>query len=498
MAVGSEAISTLYSYDVTLFTSQVGGLSEDDVDALMSAPCCVSYWSPKKAPADAAGRISGETSLYRIRGVISELELLPTTDTARVSYRARVVPSLWKSTLFDRTRVHEDKNLWETAKTILESDCDLSSAQYSPPTSDTGGRIRKQEFKLQYAESDFAFLSRHLEYWGAFYFFSDEASNEVLTFGSTNASFKQAPSGLLTYDPATSGIPSSDALSGFSRTTRIITAKVQLASYDPAKGFYQRAGRGGGPPTQLPQGAVDTHSRSPSLGLYHRGTDVLADNTEANELATLRAEEIASEQEVFRGTTNAYWIRPGVRFTVNNHPVVDLNGEYVITSIDHQLEPAADVRYEKRFSAIPFSVPYRPPRLTARPQIAGLIQAMIASATPGDFSSPAPAPIDDQGRYRVLLPAALNADSLPGPTPSLRVRMAQPSTGGDHGVHFPLHVGAEVLLGFIAADPDRPVIMGAVPNKDTVSPVTSSDSANTKGRIKSRNGILIEFEDVAN
>ena len=76
---------------------------------------------------------------------------------------------------------------------------------------------------------------------------------------------------------------------------------------------------------------------------------------------------------------------------------------------------------------------------------------------------------------------------------SCPVRMMQPLAGPNYGVHFPLKPGTEVTLAFLDGNPDRPVITGAVPNPITPTPVSSPVS--TKSRIKTRSGIVIEFED---
>ena len=72
-------------------------------------------------------------------------------------------------------------------------------------------------------------------------------------------------------------------------------------------------------------------------------------------------------------------------------------------------------------------------------------------------------------------------------------RINQPTVGPNYGMHFPLRPGVEVLITFIDGDPDRPLIVGAVPNPLTPSPVTSSDS--TKNRIRTQSGVLFEIED---
>jgi len=62
-----------------------------------------------------------------------------------------------------------------------------------------------------------------------------------------------------------------------------------------------------------------------------------------------------------------------------------------------------------------------------------------------DASGDSPyAEIDDEGRYKVVLPFDLSYKS--GGKASRYVRMMQPYEGSDYGMHFPLHKGVEVLL----------------------------------------------------
>jgi type VI secretion system secreted protein VgrG len=42
-------------------------------------------------------------------------------------------------------------------------------------------------------------------------------------------------------------------------------------------------------------------------------------------------------------------------------------------------------------------------------------------------------------------------------------------------MHFPLKPGVEVVLAFVDGDPDRPIIVGAVPNPLTPSPVVAAN-----------------------
>ena len=75
------------------------------------------------------------------------------------------------------------------------------------------------------------------------------------------------------------------------------------------------------------------------------------------------------------------------------------------------------------------------------------------------------------------------------------IRMMQPYGGDNHGLHFPLHKGTEVLLTFIDGDPDRPIITGAVPNTEHPSPVTSANQTMSHITTAGQNKIHIQDQE---
>ncbi|GKT37921.1 type VI secretion system tip protein VgrG, partial [Aduncisulcus paluster] len=73
------------------------------------------------------------------------------------------------------------------------------------------------------------------------------------------------------------------------------------------------------------------------------------------------------------------------------------------------------------------------------------------------------------------------------------LRMAQPYGGSNHGMHFPLHKGTEVLITCVEGDPDRPIIQAAAPNPENPSLV--KDSNQTKCMITTGGQNRIHMED---
>ena len=144
--------------------------------------------------------------------------------------------------------------------------------------------------------------------------------------------------------------------------------------------------------------------------------------------------------------------------------------------------------YRNRFTAIPASVQFRPERVTKKSRFFGLMNAKIDAAGSGQYAE-----LDDLGRYKVILPFDLSGRK--DGKASAWLRMMQPYAGSDHGMHFPLHKGTEVLLAFIDGDPDRPVIAGAVPNPATPSPVTGDNQTMAVLQTGGKNRIAIEDKD---
>jgi len=187
----------------------------------------------------------------------------------------------------------------------------------------------------------------------------------------------------------------------------------------------------------------------------------------------------------------------GAQVTLEGHPRFP-EKRLLITEVEHAHAQAtmthggvgADHGYRNTFRAVDGGKPYRPPRLTPKPRIHGVLTGVVEAKAGGDIG--AYADIDEDGNYTVRF----HFDASPPhdrPRASHPIRMSQALAGPGYGVHFPLRTGVEVLVTFVDGDPDRPIIQGAMPHPVSPSPVTRANSL--QSRIQTQSGIAIVMKD---
>ena len=459
---GFESLSTLYEFKLTLECNIEGGLAPEVIEDLLAATSQIGF---------------GPGGLHRASGVLRQIELVEMeVDGSHSLYEAYLVPRFWLSTLTRRSRCFNEQSIPDIITTVLTesgladgTDFELRLVESYAP----------KEYVVQYEESDFAFLSRWMERLGLFYCFEQSEDCEKLLITDANAQLVAAPDhGTVTYAlHDQSGVVG--AIHRMRRRDRRMPASVHVRDYNwrsPARGV---------------RGDADVDADH-GFGLQSYTGDHFKDDGEGGIQARLRAEGFNATKQTFQAWTVNPDFAPGYRFTVTGAPVGELDTEYLLTRVVHHAqqhgEGAGAGTYRNELEAIAYAVPYRAPRVTPWPRIDGIIHAKIDAE-----SVSSAAPIDDQGRYRVVFPYDLYGAH--GGRATRWVRKAEPYSGPSYGMHFTLHVGAEVAIAHVYGDPDRPIIVGSVPNPSMSSPLVDANA--TRSAIRSRSGILIDFEDDA-
>ncbi|WP_027366776.1 type VI secretion system Vgr family protein [Desulfocurvibacter africanus] len=467
---GLEGLSTPYMFEVTLVSPNP---DIDLTEVVRSRSTLVLL------------REAGEEVLFH--GILAAFEQTLAYNTAYF-YRAVLRPAFWRLSLTHHNQVFLGKSVPEILQTVLK-DGGLATDEFELRLT---GNYAPCEYVCQYQESHFDFVSRWMEREGIYYFFEQGPDREKLVLTDTaSAHVLAAKGGKFSYSQ-TSGLDHAsrtEVVKSFTCRQQMLPAKVKLKDYN-----YLR------PSLDLTVEAAVSERGMGEVYLY--GEHFLTPEA-GSRLARIRAEELMAGEKRFLGESLIPYLLPGFVFDLQGHFRKDTNARYLTTDIEHEgnqvaLLPAAakdglgtlatEPYYRNSFTAIPAGVQFRPQRKTEKARFNGSLSAVIDSESDGPYAD-----LDEHGRYKVRLPFDI-AGSRAGKA-SHRLRMVQPYVGSNHGMHFPLHKGTEVLLTFIDGDPDRPVISGAVPNPDNPSPVTSSNL--TKSVITSAGGNTIHMEDQA-
>lgn len=458
---GREKISSLFQFDVQV-ASRVSGSAENlqgapvDPDEMIGRDACLRFL-------DRDGGL-----LRTVHGLVSSCRMRADAGIVHATYDLTIVPRAWQLGLVSMQEVFLDQTVLQILRTKL-SRLDLAHTLDLRTVDDQPSR----ELVVQYKETDLAFVSRLLEHVGlAFHFEEGEEGGERLVVTDQVPSFPRLDQAIR-YAPQREAV----GVSELSRERRLIPGEHAVADYNyrnPHLDLVATAslaeGRGG---------IVEygTHHKSPEEG---------------RALAAIRAEEATASAEVYEGRSLVARLSAGLRFQLEGFPFGN-EQELLVVEVHHELDhscPAGaegDAGYRNRFVAVSTARAFRPARTTPRPRIHGVVSAIVQVKT-GDTTN-SPPRLDAEGRYTISFhfdQVEAQAEKTSHP-----VRMAQPFAGPQQGMHFPLRQGTEVLVAFVDGDPDRPVIVGAVPNTSTPSVVTALEPY--EHRIRSHHGLVIEF-----
>jgi len=454
--VGRERLSKMFEFDIDLVVLEGTG---PERSTLIGAAVSLVF-----APRGAAG------TAHRVHGHIAWwTEDLDSADGVCV-LGWKVVPRAWALTAVETSETFVNQSIPDIVRHKLEVvgvDHDevlrLRDA-YAP-----------REFVAQYQESDLAFVSRLTEHLGISYFFEHDQETTRVVFTDHAAGFAAPlPQPIARVAKGADGI-GVHALRVSQRGVGRVYAVHDYNELSPLVDLTAQHEMDNG----FAGGVIE-------YGSHHR---TLA---EAAALAKVRAEQYHSLEFVYEGKSNEPRLHAGQRFHVEagaHHEALDL----YILEVEHtatQVAAGSDVPgivYENSFKAIPADKTYRPPRETPRPRIAGIVTGLIDAGF-GNVAGPY-APLDAFGRYQVKF--HFDVQHVGDKPASCPVRMLQNHAGAGYGTHFPLKPGTEVALAFVDGDPDRPIIVGALPNALAPSPVNAQNPG--VHRIQTSQGVVLDL-----
>lgn len=126
-------------------------------------------------------------------GTCSHMELVQSESTGLSTYYLRIVPKMWLLAQRTNYRIFQRKNIPDIVDTIL------SEWQIEPTWNIDRAAYPKFEYRVQYAESDYAWISRLLEEAGISFGFVDDGDESKLTFWDAPQHNEQRPGFPISY-----------------------------------------------------------------------------------------------------------------------------------------------------------------------------------------------------------------------------------------------------------------------------------------------------------
>jgi type VI secretion system secreted protein VgrG len=469
---GSDSISSPYEFSINL-KSPKADISADDV---VNKQATLSMYR------------EGEYFLYS--GVILEFAYID-TNVDFSSYHVIMVPKLQLLDFNVQTRVFQKMTVPDIVKNVLD---DGKLSDYYEV--DLQGTYPEREYVIQYKESDLNFISRLLEEAGIWYFFKElpilpeevgSPGTEKLIISDKPASFEFINGESEIVFRSGSGLHEKTDQADMESVTKVSSEKRVVSQNVKVKYYNYRT-----PEVDLSsQKAVSTGQ----AGTVYNFGEEIKDTDGADKSADVIAKRIASSQADITGVSNCPGFRAGSRFTLTEHVRDECNDKYLLRNVTHKGGHSGGggsstySSYINDFTAIASEMieNFKPPVTAKIPKINGIMTAAI-EASGSDYAS-----LDDMGRYKVRMPFDISDNA--NYDASKYMRLAQPYSGSNYGIHFPSHEGAEMVFGCIDGNPDKPLGIGTVPNANTVSPVVSGNKA--QGVIRTAGGNEMIMDDTA-
>ncbi len=439
----------------------------------------------------------------RVVGMVSEVRE-GSSSREQVSAWVTLVPALWALGLRKDSRIFQNQTVPEIIEQVLAEG--LAPYQREVRLELDRSDYLTCEYRVQYDETDLAFVHRLMEEEGIVYWFDHEAEREVMVMVDHERHHAAASSRHSTSDHGDtlwmvdyeSGVGGHECVREFQLRSTLRPTKFAARHYDwtrPSRMVEEETESEPPPEQDRPAGAASGPSRETyehdsrplTLADYDAGQRAFKEH-DAKSQVRLRRELDARDAHVGEGLSTVTALRVGARFDLAGHRQPELNGSYVVVSVAHQCLTSSGLNlddpnpdgslnepYTNRFVCVPAGTPYRPARTTPKPRIAGLQTATVVGPAGEEIHT------DEHGRIKVQF--HWDRIGARDDRSSCFVRVMQPWSGAGWGFVFLPRIGMEVAVTFLHGDPDQPLITGAVYNGEHAPPYALPDEK-TKSTLK--------------
>ena len=320
------------------------------------------------------------------------------------------------------------------------------------------------EYKVQYGESDYQFLSRVLQEAGIVFTFPNEAGSPLTFWDALHDA------------PPRNGLPLPYADDPNRTTAHEFVTDVRLTHVIKPGAYTMRDVSfrkplfplfGEATKAKAPEDKYEQYDYLPGGFLVEPGatgdTPVADDKGVARYdqgQGNARAERALAGERLDKRTvsfeTNAIDLLPGAIFNIREHPHEDVSPAAKLVVTEFSLQGATGQEWSAFGDAVFAKVPYRPKVDIAKPKVCGVQSATVVGPAGEEIHT------DEFGRVRIEFP--WQREESMDDNSSCWVRVSQGWAGTGYGMMNIPRIGQEVMVSFLNGDPDQPVIVGRVFN----------------------------------
>ncbi len=402
----NERVNGLFSLSVDTF-APTAKESQVTADALLGKSVTVAVAGRKTAP---GGTFEYTDELTHFNGIVTRLGVGGRGDDAR-AFELELAPWLWTLTQASDCCVYQNKDVKEIVSAVFDefkSKRKIAAVDYR---FELKGTYTKMDYCVQYRETHFNFVSRLLEQDGLHYFWEHAEGGHTLVVtddASKNAKCDRQDEFPL-IDEAGHDQYDVDVLHSLSRSAEVRPGRAVQRDY-----HFQMADRelhasadgakgGGNAELELFDYPGEFAQR------FNEPDKRLGDvEKEGDALTKLRAGEESAPRERASGASGARTMRPGRTFQALDRDGKPIVGPWLLTAVTHSAVQDPPYRsgggqgepYSNSFTAVPHdrSEPFRPARVTPKPVVQGLQNAVVTGPSGQEIHT------DQYGRIRVQFP----------------------------------------------------------------------------------------------
>lgn len=337
----------------------------------------------------------------------------------------------------------------------------------------------KNTFCTQMYETDLTFVRRLMAREGWHYHVDHSADEPMVIIADSNQAFEKLAKTQISW------LHKGQYLEKLSQTTSLGTSKISLMDYALDSNQVIQSGER--------QSIKQYSSLSLHSTLYGSGYQ---NKNEIQNAVKLHMESIDNSKDTISATSMISTLSAGKSFQLVDHPLAKVNQEYIITDVIHTIssnEAGQEIQYHNILQCIPGLMPFRPP-IPTRKLVYGLHTATVTGPEGEEIYC------DKAGRVKVHF--HWDGEGRQNENDSCWLPVLQTMAGKGFGLQFLPRVGHQVLVQYIEGNPDNPIIVGSLYNRENNIPWESATTSGIKTRTtpqgNSKQGNELRFEDQKN